>query len=756
MSHSHLPQSPSSGGPERTSPAAFLGDGLLLLLLLVSVTAFCVQTYGLDAEPSVLWILCPACGICSLVLWSFLRGPKAITLLLGTLALLLAAALYQGWELFSFGALLQYQTAAEQLTEAVGFPGFFQLPVSLPPAEPQLAFRWFWGISLPLYALILGWAVVRLRSCWLSLALTLMWFLPAFLAELPFSWLWVAAAAGCWMALFLSSLMGRSSSTGGGKLRLASLPAGLLAAALLVSLFPAGSYQQPAWTGDARIELTDLGTRIGIYLMSGMESGTTAASPTEDAAEDVDLAAAGPQQFTGGTVLRLEGGMPGVQYLRGEAYASYTGQSWERLDAAALEELAGELGEWSLNTPLFFPAAATAEQPSHSLTITHIDRPSAMIYTPYQPAALTGSIQDAQLTGDSALRLTDARWSYTVPFLPAEPAPLSQDSPLTQVEQAYRQFVYQHYLDVPASTAAALSRWRSQAEAQAGVSQAADSSGPYGDVLTQAARVAELLAATTEYDLDTPRMEAGSDFAVYFLEEAHRGYCMHYASAAALLLRLEGIPTRYVSGYLADIPASGRASVPDSAAHAWVEVYLDGYGWYPVEVTPSSGIGVLPSPQETPAEEAPPEETAPEETVPPTSETEEPQLPAEEEPAEIQGAGVAAPWLAAAAAAVILLAAVTAFALRRRHRWGAFFSGRNTNAAVIDAYGWFQQLGRWGGHMDREVEAAAEKARFSQHRLTAEERDAVLARLREEIIRCGRTQPTWKRPLYRLLFPVQD
>ena len=79
---------------------------------------------------------------------------------------------------------------------------------------------------------------------------------------------------------------------------------------------------------------------------------------------------------------------------------------------------------------------------------------------------------------------------------------------------------------------------------------------------------------------------------------------MHFASAAALLLRLVGIPTRYVAGYVADIPASGKANVPDSNAHAWVEVYLDGYGWEPVEVTPAyagsrpgqSGTVAQPSP----------------------------------------------------------------------------------------------------------------------------------------------------------------
>ncbi|UQT49944.1 transglutaminase-like domain-containing protein [Flavonifractor plautii] len=80
----------------------------------------------------------------------------------------------------------------------------------------------------------------------------------------------------------------------------------------------------------------------------------------------------------------------------------------------------------------------------------------------------------------------------------------------------------------------------------------------------------------------------------WFLTESHRGYCMHFASAAVLLLRSMGVPARYVSGFVADVPASGRVNVPDSAAHAWVEVYIDGYGWEPVEVTPSTP-GALPA-----------------------------------------------------------------------------------------------------------------------------------------------------------------
>ena len=79
-----------------------------------------------------------------------------------------------------------------------------------------------------------------------------------------------------------------------------------------------------------------------------------------------------------------------------------------------------------------------------------------------------------------------------------------------------------------------------------------------------------------------------------FLLETKDGYCVQFASAATLLLRAAGIPARYVQGYIADdmnseINEDGEleysANVRDTAAHAWVEVYIDGLGWRTYEAT---------------------------------------------------------------------------------------------------------------------------------------------------------------------------
>ncbi len=69
---------------------------------------------------------------------------------------------------------------------------------------------------------------------------------------------------------------------------------------------------------------------------------------------------------------------------------------------------------------------------------------------------------------------------------------------------------------------------------------------------------------------------------------SHRiGFCEHFASTMAILLRAEGIPSRLVEGFLPgklDV-ATGRETIRTGAAHAWVEVYFPGIGWYPFDPT---------------------------------------------------------------------------------------------------------------------------------------------------------------------------
>lgn len=106
------------------------------------------------------------------------------------------------------------------------------------------------------------------------------------------------------------------------------------------------------------------------------------------------------------------------------------------------------------------------------------------------------------------------------------------------------------------------------------------------------------------------------DYITHFLLESRRGYCAHFASSAVMLFRNMGIPARYAEGYAfsySDVVLDGtlvegadyadyydgyspigetalvEIGVSDAAAHAWVEIYVEGEGWIVVDPTPSSG-----------------------------------------------------------------------------------------------------------------------------------------------------------------------
>ena len=78
----------------------------------------------------------------------------------------------------------------------------------------------------------------------------------------------------------------------------------------------------------------------------------------------------------------------------------------------------------------------------------------------------------------------------------------------------------------------------------------------------------------------------------WFLFEGKEGYCVHYATALAVMLRCEEIPTRVAEGFLVDykdIIDSQTYSISSNKAHAWVEAYIDGFGWIRLEPTVVNG-----------------------------------------------------------------------------------------------------------------------------------------------------------------------
>lgn len=89
------------------------------------------------------------------------------------------------------------------------------------------------------------------------------------------------------------------------------------------------------------------------------------------------------------------------------------------------------------------------------------------------------------------------------------------------------------------------------------------------------------------YTLSPSRVPEGRDFVDWFLFEDKRGYCTYYATSMVVMLRSLGIPARYVEGFV--MPENHQDNVytiTGRQAHAWVEVYFQGFGWLTFEPTP--------------------------------------------------------------------------------------------------------------------------------------------------------------------------
>ena len=174
-------------------------------------------------------------------------------------------------------------------------------------------------------------------------------------------------------------------------------------------------------------------------------------------------------------------------------------------------------------------------------------------------------------------RLSD--WVY-------EPENDTQEQYLNS-ESVYRSFVHENYTDIDDTCSDLITSLFHESDKR-------DVTGSLG-VYEVTRRIRSVLETNTRYekekvllDLETSENE---DLLTTFLLGDHAGNSAYYASAAVLAFRSFGIPARYAEGYFLSsraIEAAGGRDVQltSSDAHAWVEVYMDGMGWIPVDVTP--------------------------------------------------------------------------------------------------------------------------------------------------------------------------
>ena len=251
-------------------------------------------------------------------------------------------------------------------------------------------------------------------------------------------------------------------------------------------------------------------------------------------------------------------------YLRGFVGGEYENSEWRKKKISSLKGKTGQEGEELLARP--FELLKETEQVKR-LTVQVQKANPKYRYEPYFSA-----YEDAAVYGDSFAE--GGERTYETKFCTASEKKVLK----RKGQEDYDAVVEKTYLEVPDSVAG-------------GLRQAAEETA--GDDMEEICRkIHTYLSENTVYTLKPGRTPVGKDSVLYFLNENKKGYCMHYAAAAALLLRLQKIPARFVSGYLVEpglFQKTGngyQAVLTGGEAHAWAEYYVDGFGWVPFEATP--------------------------------------------------------------------------------------------------------------------------------------------------------------------------
>ena len=286
--------------------------------------------------------------------------------------------------------------------------------------------------------------------------------------------------------------------------------------------------------------------------LSGWDQG----QDTLDLSRPYDFSARAHEVFT------FRGSADGTLYLRGRSLGSYTGTGWskaeERRDFQALNYAACAVSSAAASgsgSVLICDFAISADRAYDTLYLPYftLTAPSGDIAVPAEGRSAYAG-QCLLLTGGSFGPLPESlQWE----------------------ELQYRSFAREYYTRLPESTRAALT----------GLAQQNGLNAADGSIL---AEVVEYVCRGSIYDLGVDPYP-DDDYALYFLQNARRGYCIHYATAACCLYRALGIPARVCEGFLVTARAGSETIVRAADAHAWVEVWRDGVGWIPVEVTYGAG-----------------------------------------------------------------------------------------------------------------------------------------------------------------------
>lgn len=289
-------------------------------------------------------------------------------------------------------------------------------------------------------------------------------------------------------------------------------------------------------------------------------------------------------------------------YFKGYVGGTYANGVWEPLSGESYRGTSSGMLEW-LAQKGFDPLTQTAQYYAlddaagrPETNRVYVENTGASRYYIYAPSSLKeistrGAASEKKdlflgakgLFGKDQYGMTEVSSSrpaeLTVADAWVENPETEEQKTYSEAEAVYRQFVYDHYLAVNQELYDKMQEvfW-------------ADDPSETDGIYSAVGRIRKVLESRVSYAENPGAVPDDEDPILWFLDESKEGNAMLYASTAVEALRAKGIPARYVEGYFLSESAAaddkGKTTLTGNDAHAWVEIYFDGVGWLPADVTP--------------------------------------------------------------------------------------------------------------------------------------------------------------------------
>ena len=247
---------------------------------------------------------------------------------------------------------------------------------------------------------------------------------------------------------------------------------------------------------------------------------------------------------------------PSDLYLRGATYSRFDGKAWMRPKRYGTRLARIGFSYIAASPP---PGIRLSEA---EITLEAMDNPALFVYG--TPFSFDGSLGDLWTEGEGSFSLamsSHPALRYRVHFSPDAALSAAPDP------AAYRQ-----YLEIP-------SGWEDLRALSSRITAGGRTDAERAELALRH------FGTGFRYTVADP---AASVHEFLFTRKA--GYCEHYATALALILRASGIPSRLAAGYLGgEWSDLGKyLIVRQSDAHAWTEAWIDGR-WMTLDATPPLG-----------------------------------------------------------------------------------------------------------------------------------------------------------------------